>query len=95
LAVKLKKSAIYDDAKYTFPSKYFWVESYAISAPYIDYIYFSTDRIMQADSRPFQIKNISTELDLYLLQLDSQALLDHPFLVRVRKQLERYDVQLT
>jgi hypothetical protein len=63
--------------------------------PYIDYICFSTGRIMQADSRPIQIKNISTELDLYFLQLDSQALLDHPFLVRVRKQLERYDVQLT
>ncbi len=50
---------------------------------------------MQADSRPIQIKNISTELDLYLLKLDSQAVIDHPFLARVRKQLEQYDVQLT
>jgi hypothetical protein len=50
---------------------------------------------MQADSKPIQIKNSSTELDLYLLQLDGQAMINHAFLARIRKQLERYNVQLT
>jgi hypothetical protein len=50
---------------------------------------------MQADSRPIQVKNSSTELDLYLLQLDGNALTNNIFLARVRKQLERYDIQLT
>ena len=51
--------------------------------------------MMQADSKPIQVKNSSTELDIYLLQQDAQALIDDLFLVKVRKRLEQYNVQLT
>ena len=45
--------------------------------------------MMQADSKPIQVKNSSTELDIYLLQQDAQALIDDLFLVKVRKRLEQ------
>jgi hypothetical protein len=40
----------------------------------------------------FKFREVVDELDLNLLRLDGQAIIDNPFLGRVRSQLDNYDV---